>query len=62
MKVVTVNTACDLSFLVLEESFNFVMVDEVGETVEKEAVITRTRGRPRKRTRQTPGQCWEGYF
>ncbi|XP_026018602.1 zinc finger protein 638-like [Astatotilapia calliptera] len=37
-----------------EESFNFVMVDEVGETVEKEAVITRTRGRPRKRTRQTP--------
>ncbi|CAI5685601.1 zinc finger protein 638 [Oreochromis niloticus] len=37
-----------------EESVNFVTVDEVGETEEKEAVITRTRGRPRKRTRQTP--------
>nr|XP_024657518.1 uncharacterized protein LOC106675407 isoform X2 [Maylandia zebra] len=37
-----------------EESFNFVMVDEVGETVKKEAVIARTRGRPRKRTKQTP--------
>uniref|UniRef100_A0A669E1V1 Zinc finger protein 638 n=1 Tax=Oreochromis niloticus TaxID=8128 RepID=A0A669E1V1_ORENI len=37
-----------------EESVNFVTVDEVGKTEEKEAVITRTRGRPRKRTRQTP--------
>lgn len=37
-----------------EERLNFVTVDEVGEAEEKEAVITRTRGRPRKRTRQTP--------
>ncbi|KAM6894152.1 uncharacterized protein PEZ65_021828 [Lycodopsis pacificus] len=42
---------------VLEESMNFVTVDEVGEEEEeeeKEAVKTRTRGRPKKRTRQTP--------
>ncbi|XP_037614015.1 uncharacterized protein LOC119481301 [Sebastes umbrosus] len=37
-----------------EESMNFVTVDEVGEEEEKEAVITRTRGQAKKRTRQTP--------
>ncbi|XP_070711288.1 uncharacterized protein [Pempheris klunzingeri] len=41
-----------------EESVNFVTVDEVGEVEEeekkKEVVTPRTRGRPRKRTRQTP--------
>lgn len=33
---------------------NFVTVDEVGEE-EEEVVTPRTRGRARKRTRQTPG-------
>ncbi|KAM9426474.1 uncharacterized protein KZ484_019561 [Pholidichthys leucotaenia] len=39
-----------------EESGNFVMMGEVGETEEKEeeAVTTRTRGRLRKRTRLSP--------
>ncbi|XP_073330607.1 uncharacterized protein [Pagrus major] len=45
-----------------EESMNFVTVDEVGEVEgeveeeeeEKEVVTTRTRGRAKKRTRQTP--------
>uniref|UniRef100_A0A7N6A482 Matrin-type domain-containing protein n=2 Tax=Anabas testudineus TaxID=64144 RepID=A0A7N6A482_ANATE len=39
-----------------EENMNFVTVDEVGEVeedVEKEPATTRTRGRARKRTRQT---------
>lgn len=48
---------------------NFVTVDEVGgeeeekqeqmleENVEEEKPITRRAGRPRKRSRQTPGQC-----
>ncbi|XP_049423815.1 uncharacterized protein LOC125883530 isoform X5 [Epinephelus fuscoguttatus] len=42
---------------VLEESMNFVTVDEVGEVEEeeeKEMVKARTRGRAKKRTRQTP--------
>lgn len=35
---------------------NFVTVDEVGEVEEEEeAVTTRTRGRAKKRSRQTPG-------
>ncbi|XP_015247129.1 PREDICTED: zinc finger protein 638-like [Cyprinodon variegatus] len=38
-----------------EESGNFVTVDELGE-VEKEEKETVTRGRPRKRSRQTPGR------
>ncbi|KAM7376989.1 hypothetical protein PAMA_013667 [Pampus argenteus] len=36
-----------------EESMNFVTVDEVGEA-EEEAVTTRTRGRAKKRPRQSP--------
>ncbi|XP_049923864.1 uncharacterized protein LOC126404574 isoform X5 [Epinephelus moara] len=42
---------------VLEESMNFVTVDEVGEVEEeeeKEMVKARPRGRAKKRTRQTP--------
>ncbi|XP_049923873.1 zinc finger protein 638-like [Epinephelus moara] len=42
---------------VLEESMNFVTVDEVGEVEEeeeKEVLKIRTRGRAKKRTRQTP--------
>uniref|UniRef100_G3Q4T4 Matrin-type domain-containing protein n=1 Tax=Gasterosteus aculeatus TaxID=69293 RepID=G3Q4T4_GASAC len=41
----------------LEDSVHFVTVDEVGEVEEeeeKEAVQTRKRGRPKKRSRQTP--------
>ncbi|KAM7366539.1 hypothetical protein PAMP_015973 [Pampus punctatissimus] len=40
-----------------EEGMNFVTVDEVGEVDEeweREVVITRTRGRAKKRTRQSP--------
>lgn len=37
---------------VSEESMNLVMVDEM----EEEKVKPRTRGRPRKKTRQTPGK------
>ncbi|KAL6118352.1 uncharacterized protein ACO6RY_03167 [Pungitius sinensis] len=40
----------------LDDSINFVTVDEVGEEEEEEeeAVPTRKRGRPKKRSRQTP--------
>lgn len=47
-----------ISFIDLEENINYVTVDEVGENdeaAEKEAPTTRSRGRPRKRARQTPG-------
>lgn len=52
------NVCSFLCFLLPEESENFVTVDEVGEVEEeeKEAVSTRTRGRAKKRTRQTPGK------
>uniref|UniRef100_A0A8C9WYX2 Matrin-type domain-containing protein n=1 Tax=Sander lucioperca TaxID=283035 RepID=A0A8C9WYX2_SANLU len=51
-------TSCTVKHnTVMEESLNFVTLDEVGvveEEEEKEAVKTRTRGRGKKRTRQTP--------
>lgn len=52
------NVCSFLCFLLPEESENFVTVDEVGEVEEeeKEAVTTRTRGRAKKRSRQTPGK------
>lgn len=40
--------------MVLEENPNFVTLDEVGEE-EEEKITPRTRGRPRKRTKKTPG-------
>ena len=52
---------CIFGFIcsLLEESVNFVTVDEVGEEEaeeeEKEAVTTRTKAQAKKRTRQTPG-------
>lgn len=41
--------------VVLEENPNFVTLDEVGEE-EEEKISLRARGRPRKRSRQTPGR------
>lgn len=40
--------------MVLEENPNFVTLDEVGEE-EEEKTTPRTRGRRRKRVKQTPG-------
>ncbi|XP_067379324.1 uncharacterized protein [Channa argus] len=47
-----------------EESMNFVTVDEVGEVEEgedKEVVTTRSRGRAKKRSRQTPVRKSTGW-
>lgn len=43
-----------LCFVVSEENPNFVTLDEVWEE-EEEKITPRTRGRPRKRAKQTPG-------
>ncbi len=41
---------------------NFVTVDKVGEDEEKEAVSTRSRGRDKKKPRQTPGDKHVNIF